>query len=62
LIPPIQRLVEQLDDAKREERFAHLDRESVAVEGSLLHAVLRMLWAVWLDNQSRAAKLHRQFT
>jgi hypothetical protein len=62
LIPHIQRLVAQLDEAKREERFASLDREPVAVDGSLLHAVPRMLWALWLDEQNRAAKLHLQFS
>lgn len=35
--------------------------EVLAVDGSLLTAVARMAWAVWLDPEHRAAKLHLEF-
>ena len=62
LLPHIQQLVDQLDSVALHERLGQLDREPVAVDGSLLHAVPRMLWALWLDKQNRAAKLHLQFS
>ena len=37
------------------------DLDVLAVDGSLLQAVARMIWAVWLDPQHRAAKLHLEF-
>ena len=33
----------------------------IAVDGSLLEAIPRMAWALWLDNEHRAAKLHLEF-
>src|SRR5947207_1787410 len=36
-------------------------RDLVAIDGSLLPALPRMVWAVWQDGQHRAAKLHLAF-
>jgi hypothetical protein len=36
-------------------------RPLTAVDGSLLHALPRMTWALWQDDQHRAAKLHLHF-
>lgn len=36
-------------------------RGLTAVDGSLLPALSKMAWALWLDDQHRAAKLHLQF-
>jgi hypothetical protein len=36
-------------------------RDLVAIDGSLLPALPRMVWAVWQDEQHRAAKLHLAF-
>jgi hypothetical protein len=33
----------------------------VAVDGSLLPALPKMVWALWLDEEHRAAKLHLEF-
>jgi len=33
----------------------------VAVDGTLLPALPKMLWALWLDDTHRAAKLHLEF-
>jgi hypothetical protein len=62
LVPYIQQLVDQLDPVQLRERFGNLGQEPVAADGSLLHAVPRMLWALWLDDENRAAKLHLQFS
>jgi len=36
-------------------------RDLVAVDGSLLPACSRLLWALWLDEHNRAAKMHVHF-
>jgi hypothetical protein len=36
-------------------------RDLVAIDGSLLPALPRMVWAVWQDGQHRAAKMHVAF-
>src|SRR5215510_14854860 len=36
-------------------------RDLVAIDGSLLPALPRMVWAVWQDEQHRAAKIHVAF-
>ena len=33
----------------------------IAVDGSLLEALPRMAWALWLDDEHRAAKMHLEF-
>jgi hypothetical protein len=40
---------------------AALLRDLVAIDGSLLPALPRMVWAVWQDGQHRAAKMHVAF-
>jgi hypothetical protein len=42
-------------------RDADALRGLTAVDGSLLPALPRMLWALWMDDGHRAAKLHLQF-
>jgi hypothetical protein len=42
-------------------REAEALRGLTAVDGSLLPALPRMLWALWQDDTNRAAKLHLQF-
>jgi hypothetical protein len=36
-------------------------KDLVAVDGSLLPACARLVWALWLDDQKRAAKMHVHF-
>ena len=36
-------------------------KDLVAVDGSLLPACSRLVWALWLDDQKRAAKMHLHF-
>jgi len=43
------------------ERERELLRDLVAIDGSLLPALPRMVWAVWQDERHRAAKMHLAF-
>src|ERR1700752_1958152 len=42
-------------------REQELLRDLVAIDGSLLPALPRMVWALWQDTQHRAAKMHVAF-
>lgn len=44
-----------------EAREQELLRDLVAIDGSLLPALPRMVWALWQDEQHRAAKMHVAF-
>jgi hypothetical protein len=43
-------------------RLAHLADTLKLVDGTLLPALPRMHWALWLNDENRAAKLHLKFT
>lgn len=43
-------------------RLAHLADRLKLVDGTLLPALPRMHWALWLNDQNRAAKLHLKFS
>jgi hypothetical protein len=43
-------------------RLAHLADKLKLVDGTLLPALPRMQWALWLNDKNRAAKLHLKFT
>src|ERR1043165_2554587 len=43
------------------DREQELLRDVVAIDGSLLPALPRMVWALWQDDQHRAAKMHVAF-
>jgi hypothetical protein len=43
-------------------RLAHLADKLKLVDGTLLPALPRMQWALWLNDQNRAAKLHLKFS
>lgn len=43
-------------------RLAHLADQLKLVDGTLLPALPRMHWALWLNDQNRAAKLHLKFS
>lgn len=45
----------------RADKDAEFLRGLTAVDGSLLPALPKMAWALWLDDDHRAAKLHLQF-
>ena len=43
-------------------RLAHLADRLKLVDGTLLPALPRMHWALWINDENRAAKLHLKFT
>lgn len=62
LVPIIEQISERLSDLPPDDpRLATLERRPTAVDGSLLHALPKMAWALWLDEQNHAAKLHLHF-
>jgi hypothetical protein len=62
LEPIIAELGARLEtDAATDPRLAALPRRPAAVDGTLLRALPSMVWALWLDDERRAAKLHLQF-
>ena len=61
LKPVIKALGAQLSPTHPDPRLASLDRTPMAVDGSLIDAVPSMAWALWLDEEHRAAKLHLEF-
>lgn len=61
LVPILEQLGACLDDIEPNKSLRSLDRRPTAVDGTLLHALPKMVWALWLDDDHRAAKLHLQF-
>ena len=61
LEPIIEQIAERLDDIEPDERLRNLPRRPTAVDGTLLHALPKMVWALWLNEDKHAAKLHLQF-
>jgi len=45
----------------KDSRFASIGKELTAVDGTLLPALPKILWALWLDDNHRAAKMHLAF-
>ena len=60
LTPLIAQIGARLEDIALDPRLGSLERRPTAVDGTLLHALPQMLWALWLDEDHRAAKLHLQ--
>jgi Transposase DDE domain len=60
LYPIIAELTQQLHPLLKG-REAEALRGLTAVDGSLLPALPRMIWALWVDGQHRAAKMHVHF-
>jgi hypothetical protein len=61
---PLQRIVGELAQQAlplQSGKEAEILRGLTAVDGSLLPALPKMAWALWLDEQHRAAKLHLHF-
>jgi hypothetical protein len=56
----IAELAEQVAPVSPPEEWAAL-KDLVAVDGSLLPALPRMAWALWLDEEHHAAKMHVHF-
>jgi hypothetical protein len=61
ITPIIQQLAEQAIPLETDPKLKVIEKQLVAVDGSLLPALPKMLWALWLDDEHRAAKLHLEF-
>lgn len=61
LWPILQHLSQEVAALQVNPRFPYLDRRPTIVDGSLLHALPRMLWALWVDDEHRAAKVHLEY-
>ncbi len=61
LTPIISELASQVGSLNLDKRLQDLDVTVVAVDGTLLKALPKMLWALWLDKDHRAAKMHLEF-
>ena len=61
LTPIISELASQVGSLNMDKRLQDLDMTVVAVDGTLLKALPKMLWALWLDEDHRAAKMHLEF-
>lgn len=61
LVPIMEQIGARLNDLESSGRLRALDRRPTAVDGTLLHALPKMVWALWRDEHNRAAKLHLQF-
>jgi len=56
ITPIIQQLAEQAIPLETDPKLKVIEKQLVAVDGSLLPALPKMLWALWLDDEHRAAK------
>jgi len=61
LVPIIDQLGESLENIEPNQQLLGLDKRPVAVDGTLLHALPKMVWALWRDDEHRAAKMHLHF-
>jgi hypothetical protein len=61
LVPLLQQLAQEASTIEKDPLLKDIQQAIVTVDGSLLPAVPRMLWALWVDEQHRAAKLHLEF-
>jgi len=61
IAPIIQQLAEQAIPLEMDPKLKGIEQMLVAVDGTLLPALPKMLWALWLDDKHRAAKLHLEF-
>jgi hypothetical protein len=61
LVPIMEQIGARLGDIEADPRLGALERRPTPVDGTLLHALPKMVWALWLDEHNHAAKLHLQF-
>ncbi|MFQ5901985.1 MAG: hypothetical protein ACE5IH_10560 [Thermodesulfobacteriota bacterium] len=61
IAPLINELAKKAIPLEKDPTLKKLQQTLVAVDGTLLPALPKMLWALWLNDQHRAAKLHLEF-
>ncbi|MEW6620259.1 MAG: IS4 family transposase [bacterium] len=61
IAPLIKELTSKAIPLEKDPQLRALQQTLVAVDGTLLAALPKMLWALWLDDNHRAGKLHLEF-
>ena len=62
LLPPmVKALAQKALPQEIDPRLKDLEKTLVAFDGSLLPALPKMIWALWLDQDHKATKLHLEF-
>ena len=61
LEPLIKELADQAVSQEKNPQLKQIYQSIKAVDGTLLPALPKMLWALWQDEEHRAAKLHLEF-
>lgn len=61
LAPILKDLATKTIPVEKDAKLKELQQTLVATDGTLLPALPKMLWALWLDDQHKAAKLHLEF-
>jgi len=61
LAPLIPELAQKAALLEKDPKLKTLQQTLTAVDGSLIPALPKMLWALWLDDKNKAAKLHLEF-
>ena len=59
--PLIKELAKKAIPLERDPKLKNLQQTLVAMDGTLLPALPKMLWALWINDQNKAAKLHLEF-
>jgi hypothetical protein len=61
IAPVIQELADRAIPLETDLKLKAIEKQLVAVDCSLIPALPKVLWALWLDDEHRAAKLHLEF-
>ncbi|MCP4594031.1 MAG: IS4 family transposase [bacterium] len=57
----VEQLVGRLEELPDREELSALELAPALVDGTLLHALPRMTWALWLRDNDRAGKMHLEY-
>jgi len=61
LQPIIEKLANDVSGVTHDPRFDSLGLDIVGFDGTLLHAMPKMVWALWLGDRANAAKMHLEY-
>ncbi|MBF0569143.1 MAG: IS4 family transposase, partial [Nitrospirae bacterium] len=61
LEPVVGELAGQALKLETDNRLKSIEQAIVAVDGTIIHALPKILWALWLDKDHKAAKVHLEF-
>ena len=61
IAPLIKELAKKAIPLEKDPKLKNLQQTLVAMDGTLLRALPKMLWALWINDQNKAAKLHLEF-